>query len=332
MMVRPPLSGSLLSIYNEAAEFLAARQPVRAAERFQAAVPVARGQGSVLLVPWFLSRAGQALFNAREWNRADAVYEQAIQEAATADPITKGELLRQRAAGFAYRDDLANAAKYHSALLVEWRKLKPESMVVANSLLLLANIDLRRFELDEAETHLQQAFAIVEKLAPTSAQMVSILDDFGDLFEEQVNFVKAHEYYRQALIIDERYRPSSRQVANILTNLGTMAHQQGNLGRAEAYHRRALAIAEKMERSELQVANILSNLGECVIQGGDRANAEKYQKRALLLRQQVAPNTLSTAASLASLGKITRINGDLPKAEEYYHEASAMATKVDAPT
>jgi len=331
MMVRPPLSDKLMPIYNQAAELLAAGQPVRAAERFQTAVPLARKQGPAWLAPWFLSRASQALFQASEWDQADAVYEQAIQEAATAGPITRGELLRQLASGFAYRDDFINAAKYYDALLLEWQDRKPSSLIVANALLGLAEINFRQFELDQAETRLQRASAIVGTLAPNSVQMVIILDDFGILFEQRGNFVRADASYRKALAIEERARPGSRTLANILTNLGTLAHQQGDLKRAEGYHRRALTIAEKIERGQVQLADILSNLGECLLELGDRNGAARYHLRALSLRREIAPTSVSTASSLASLGKIARINGDLPEAQKYYEEASEMARKAGAP-
>jgi CHAT domain-containing protein/Tfp pilus assembly protein PilF len=328
---QPRLPDSLLSSYQQAQQLFAAGKPIEAVRLLQNSAYSSQQYGIPWLGSWLLSRAGLGLFDVEQWDAADEVYREAIRDADVAGPIVKAELLRQWAAAFAYRDDLANAEKYYQDALQEWQKLGRDTMTVSNTLLLVADVDLRLGELDKAENRLAQALAIAERAAPASYQMILILADLGVLFENRGQLAKAEEYYLKTLAIEQRNFPNSLHVGRTLTNLGTLSHQRGDFVNAEAHYRLALAITEKSDPGSLDVAKILGNLADCSLEEGKPASAQWYQERAHSISERLAPDSLANAFSLAGLGKIARIRGDLPKADEYYRQAVAIATKIGAP-
>jgi CHAT domain-containing protein len=328
---RPDFSGSLLQIYLKGKQSATSGNLIQAAEIWRGALPEAREYGNPWLSSWLLSCAGWVLFDAKQLDAYDMTYREAIQEAGSAGPIARAEILRQWAERHEYQDDLANAEKYYSEVLIEWESLGRDSMTVANTLLHLAVVDLKWDKFDKAEEHLNRALGLAEEMAPASIQTTLILSNLGVLFEDRGDLAIAEEYYLKGLAIEEKYFPNTLDLAHVLTAVGTLAHQRGDLARAEAYHRRALAIAEKLGTITPYVVDILRNLGECVLDRGDSSSAEKFQKRALELAEKLAPKSLLTAYSYASLGRVARIRGDLVDAEHYYNQALSLAQEKEAP-
>jgi CHAT domain-containing protein/Tfp pilus assembly protein PilF len=305
-------------------------KPVEAAECLESTAAITNNDDPIWLASWFLASAARILIHAGKWQESDQKLEQAIHLSQNAGPIVRAELFRIWASSFEYRGELTKATNYYHATLQESEKLDANGMEVANSLLLLAAVDLQKDDSDQADAHLTRALAISRRLAPYSFQTATILEHFGILFEDRSDLENAERYYLDALTIEERFFPDSRQLASTLTNLGTLMHWRGDLGRAEAYHRRALSIAEKIEENGPQLAEILNNIGECVLEQGDAAKAEQYQKRALTLREQTEPGTVAVALTLGSLGEIARIRHDFARAEAYYIQAIHAAAKANA--
>ncbi|MBZ5489489.1 MAG: CHAT domain-containing protein [Acidobacteriia bacterium] len=320
-----------MSIYQQAMQLAADGKSIEAAECLESAIAITSNDDPIWLASWFLASAARILIHAGKWQESDQKLEQAIHLSQNAGPIVRAELFRIWASSFEYRGELTRAASYYQDTLQESEKLDTDGMEVANSLLLLAAVDLEQDDSDQADAHLTRALAIARRLAPYSFQTATILEHFGILFEDRSDLENAERYYLGALKIEERYFPDSRQLASTLTNLGTLMHWRGDLGRAEAYHRRALSIAEKIEENGPQLAEILNNIGECVLEQGDAAKAEQYQKRALTIREQSAPGTVAVALTLGSLGEIARVRHDFARAEAYYIKAIEAAAKANAP-
>lgn len=331
VQTRPNFSGTYLSIYRQAMQLAADGKPVEAAECLESAAAITNDDDPIWLASWFLASAARILIHAGKWQESDQKLEQAIHLSQNAGPIVRAELFRIWASSFEYRGELTKATNYYQATLQESEKLDANGMEVANSLLLLAAVDLQKDDSDQADVHLTRALAISRRLAPYSFQTATILEHFGILFEDRSDLENAERHYLSALTIEERFFPESRQLASTLTNLGTLMHWRGDLGMAEAYHRRALSIAEKIEENGPQLAEILNNIGECVLEQGDAAKAEQYQKRALTLREQTEPGTVAVALTLGSLGEIARIRHDFARAEAYYIQAIDAAAKANAP-
>lgn len=328
---RPNFSGTYLSVYQQAMQLAADGKPIEAAECLASAVAITSNDDPIWLSSWFLASAARILIHAGKWQESDQKLEQAIHLSHNAGPLVRAELFRIWASSFEYRGEFTKATNYYHETLRESEKLDANGMEVANSLLLLAAVDLQKDDSDQADVHLTRALAISRRLAPYSFQTATILEHFGILLEDRSDLENAERYYLGALRIEERYFPDSRQLASTLTNLGTLMHWRGDLGRAEAYHRRALRIAERIEENGPQLAEILNNIGECVLEQGDAAKAEQYQKRALRLREQTAAGTVAVALTLGSLGEIARIRHDFARAEGYYRQAIEAAAKANAP-
>jgi CHAT domain-containing protein/Tfp pilus assembly protein PilF len=329
LQTRPEFSdASLDDLYREAMRLDAAHQTGAAVERIESAALVERPSW---LASWFLSRAGRLLFRARQWQQSDEAFQQSIQISSNAGPVVRIELLHQWASAFEYRGDFKGADTYYAAALKEAEAVDPQSMATANSLLLLAAVDLERNDTDAARDHLNRAMAIAGHQAPSSAQTAGILEDFGILAQYQSDLQNAEKYYLEALPLEERYFPGSRQLANTLTNLGTLEHERGDLIRAEAYHRRALAIAGKVEENAPQLADILSNLAESVLEQGRLSEAESDVKRAIELRRRARSAPFSIAVDMATLGRVARKRGHLTEAEKLYEEAIANAGDMNHP-
>ena len=331
LQTRPQFSATYLSIYQQAMQLAADGKPIEAADCLESAVATTNNDDPIWLVPWFLARAARILIHADKWQESDRKLEKAIHLSQNAGPIVRAELFRIWASSFEYRGEFTRATTYYRETLQESEKLDVDGMEVANSLLLLAAVDLQQDDGDQADAHLTRALAIARQLAPYSFQTATILENFGILFEDRSDLEKAARYYLDALTIEEKHFPDSRQLASTLTNLGTLMHWRGDLGRAEAYHRRALSIAQKVEENGPQLAEILNNIGECVLEQGDAAKAERYQKRALTIRKQSVPGTVAVALTLGSLGEIARIRRDFARAEGYYRQAIEAAAKANAP-
>ncbi|HEX3106724.1 MAG TPA: CHAT domain-containing protein [Terriglobales bacterium] len=320
-----------MSIYQRAMQLAADGKSIEAAECLESAVAITKDDDPIWLASWFLASEARILIHAGKWQESDQKLEQAIHRSLNAGPIVRAELFRIWASSFEYRGELTKATRYYQDTLQESEKLDADGMEVANSLLLLAAVDLQKDDSDQADAHLTRALAIARRLAPYSFQTATILEHFGILFEDRSDLENAERYYLGALRIEERNFPDSRQLASTVTNLGTLMHWRGDLDRAEAYHRRALRIAEKIEENGPQLAEILNNIGECVLEQGYAAKAEQYQKRALRLREQTAPGTVAVALTLGSLGEIARIRHDFARAQGYYRQAIEAAAKANAP-
>src|SRR5260370_18170658 len=217
--VRPNLSEPLLSIYLEGEGLCGGGRLTEATDHFRTAATAGRQGHALWLGPWFLYHAGRILSGARQWELADAFYEEAIAQAAEADPVVKVELFRKRAAGFANRQELATAEKYYKMVLLDAQKLGRQTMVAANSLFSLAVIELKQGEYDSAQEHLRYAMAIGEALAPTRIQSLLTIANLAGVYQDEGQLEKAEAYFLKALAKEEVYFPHSVHLEGTLNDL-----------------------------------------------------------------------------------------------------------------
>jgi CHAT domain-containing protein/Tfp pilus assembly protein PilF len=332
LSARPNFEDPLLSTYLQGNEFLKASKFDEATDRFRQAATLASATDSPWMTAWLLSHAGKLLLGTERRDFSDALYDEAIRNAANAPPFVRAELFRQRATASAAHQDFSSAAKYYGNVLLECRTLGSETMVEAGALVSLAVIELNRGGYDVAEEHLRRAMIIGQTKAPSSIETLLTFVNLAVLCQDQGQLAKAQKYYFKALEKEERSFPNSTHLEGTLNDLAVLFDQQGDLGRAEAYHRRALSIAQHLDPNSLDVADILANLADCILEQGNPARAESYAKQALRIRENVSRESIATAYSLAGLGKIARVRGDLATAEEYYRRAMIIAGNTDTPS
>jgi CHAT domain-containing protein/Tfp pilus assembly protein PilF len=328
---RPNFCEPLLSSYRQSERWFGSGKLAKATDGLRLSAAGLPSDSPPWLRPWLLSHAGKILVGAREWELADAVYQEALAQAADAGSVVRAELFRQVAFGFEVRQDLSRAAENYQNVLAEAGKLGRKTMLESNTHQSLAVIALKRGDFDSAENHLLRARTIAEFLAPDGIQTILATANLAVLYQDQGRLQEAEQLYLKVLDKEEKHFPRSTHLENTLNDLGVLYDQQGDLARAEAYHRKALSVAEHLDPDSLDVADILADLAECMAEQENPAAAEILQKRALSIREKANPGGLPSAYSLAGLGKIARLRGDLAKAQEYYSQSLTIAENVDAP-
>jgi CHAT domain-containing protein/tetratricopeptide (TPR) repeat protein len=326
---RPNLPSTLLAIYQEGQELAKADKLSQAAERWRAAAAESRKYQCSWLGPWFLFQATEMLANARQWKDSNALYQDAIRQAARAGPEVRAEILQAFAGAFEQQSDSANAEKYQQEAHKEIQGSAPESLAAARSLTGLGNIVVDRGDLNKAEDYYRQGLSINEKLAPGSLVVARSLDRLGRVALDRGDLAKAEEYFQQGLAISERLAPSRLDVAANLNGLGNVADSRGDFDKAEDYYRQALTIKEKLAPDSLDVAASLNNLGNVESGRGNLNKAEDYNRQALEIQKKLAHDSLDVAATLNSLGNIWDERKDLTKAEDYHRRALEIHQKLE---
>lgn len=326
IQARPSLTGSLLRIYRAGQDLARAGQVDDAAARWREAAAESQKYQCSLLSSWFSFHAAEALANARRWKDSDALYQEAIAQAAGTSSQVRAQLLQTLARAFEQQSDYANGERYQQEALNETLGSGAEGLAAAGSFTGLGNIAKARGDLDQAEDYFGRALAIRKNLASGSLGVASSLNDLGNVEKDRGDLAKAEEYDRQALEIGQKLAPAGFDVATSLNNLGNVA-DFGDLDKAEGYYRQALEIRQKLAPASFDVAASVNNLGLVAWQRGDLAKAELYFRQGLAIREKLAPGSLDVAASLCNLGNVADDRGDLAKAEGYLHQALAIYEK-----
>jgi CHAT domain-containing protein/Tfp pilus assembly protein PilF len=329
LQVRPVLPDSLLQLYQEAKELVAAKRPGEGADRRRRAAKEAEEQGNPSLSVWLLSRVADALTGPRAGAELDEVFTEAIQRVdAETQPTVAAQLLRRWADVFRTRSDWSRAADCDRRALALDERAGSESLRIAQDLNGLGLTEYRRPDLAAAERYFRQALAIQEKWAPGSLSVAGTLNSLGVLTQARDDAAGAEAYWRPALALRERWAPGSREVATSLNNLAIVAAGRWDLAAAEDYLRRSFAIAEKLAPGGVLVAANLNNLAGVISYRGDLAGGEEYYRRALAIHEKVNPGSLGVALASSGVARIIKERGDLATAEVYLQRALAIQEKL----
>ncbi|HEY1461911.1 MAG TPA: tetratricopeptide repeat protein, partial [Terriglobales bacterium] len=327
--VRPRFQDSFLSRFKESEQNVTSGQFENALTQVRSLAAETEGRNPTWLNAWLLVHAAKNFDRAKKWERADALYQQAIQ--LELKLTFKMDLLRQWAVSLTNRKDFESAVRLYREILSTFQNSDRHTMVEANALLSLAVIELQAGDYGQAEMDLNRARVIDELLAPKGIQTALVIANLGIVYQDEGELSKAEQYYLKALDKEERYFPGSLHLQRALTNLAVLFDQEGDFNRAEPYHRRALRLAAHNDPTSLEVAEILSDLSGCLLEEGRLAAATAREKRALSIREASAPVSLATANSLAGMGKISRAQKHLDEAERYYQRALSIMRTINAP-
>lgn len=325
---RPALPEPVLSIYREGRELAATRKPAEAAARLRLAAEGGRSLQPSWLVSWLLAQSGGLLVEAQRWKEADVAWQQALDSAVDLGPSIRSQLLEKRAKALTKRQEWSAAEKYQLQALEERRKLNPESLAVAESLMDLAENMWHREQLDKTEAYILQALAIREKLIPESLSVAWCVNDLGLIAWRKGDLTKAESYHRRTLAIREKIAPDSVDVAASLDNLALVLREHGDLDEAGQYLQRSLAIHERLEPGSLKMSSTLISLGNVAWDRGDLARAREYYQKQLTQVEKLEPEGLHVAVGLSNLAMVAVQQGDLATAEEQYQHALAIEQKI----
>lgn len=325
---RPCLRSELLDLFIQGKYLADQKKFQRAAERWRVAALEIQPSDPPWLRSWFFVRIANLLVTAGESSQAEEAFGQALQNVPPEATAVRAQVLLYWAYAAENLDRLSEADQLYKDMLSEWRKLGTQTMVVADGLLRMGRLDLRRGDFEPAADHLRGALELSTKLTKDSLMTAISLGNLGVMEHQQGDLGRAEVYYLRSLKIEQKLVPHSQSRSLTLSNLGDLACDRRDETRATEYFARALAISEAHNLSSLDTAAILGAYGECELEFGHLARAEGYQLRALKIRRQDDATSLATAFSLKELGKIETARQHLNEAESYYREALAIAERI----
>ncbi len=327
IQTRPNFQDSFLAIYREGQALAASGNQSEAAQKWRAMAGQMSSFDRSLLRLWLLFQTARLHADARQWEKSDEAYQEAIYAGAATAPEVEMQLLISLADTFLKRSDWARAEKsYREA--VEKANRVPDSLARALALEYLGHEVRERGDVVKAEDYYLQSWQIRENIVPGSLAEASSLYDLGAVESDRGRLDKSEDYYRRALMIREKLSPGTIEVARNVMGLGNLAVLRSDLTQAEDYYHRALAIYESRAPGSLDVANGFNGLGVVAYARGDLAQEEEYFTKALTIRERLAPGSTAVAMGLHNLGVVAFDRGDLARAEQFYSKALQIKERL----
>ena len=154
---------------------------------------------------------------------------------------------------------------------------------------------------------LEEALALVSRIAPDSRDHANALLLMGNLMHDQGDLAAAERNFMEASQVYERANALPLDSAAVWNNLASVCQQRGDLQRDEEYARRAAAIKEKLAPDSASMAMSLMNLGAILSARGEDQEAEILYRRSLDMlrrrggsRAQIVHHTTNLASVLVS--------------------------------
>jgi CHAT domain-containing protein/Tfp pilus assembly protein PilF len=326
--VRPVLPDNLLGLYQEGRSLAAADRLDEAVARWRSAAVQAKGAGENLVGIWFLLRAAATLAEARHWPQADILYGEAVEQATSlGEGKVAAQILKTSGKAFQTRGSWGEAEDRYSRSL-EIDRPAGRDLAVAWTLQNLGTMAAQYSDLQGAETHLRQALAIHEELAPHSSMLAATLRSLGNVAQIRGDLTLANDLYRRAISIQEKLAPESLEMAGLLVDLGSIAIAQGADAGAEELYYRAKAICEQTRPESLEMARALRMLGIAAARRNDQESAAYFLQHALAIEEKLDASGDGMALTLVSLGLQAYARGDRKQAIEYLRHALDLNEKL----
>ena len=202
-------------------------------------------------------------------------------------------------------------------------ELSREPLVQAHLMDTIGNIYLTMGLYDEAEKHLEEAYATRSRLLDENhLGMAASLESLGSLSSWRGELDKARDYFRRSIEIREHaLGPESSPVGDALNALGIVHAIEGDYDGAEGLF---LKSRDALEASEggLSAGKPIGNLANVYALQGRYEEALPLQERVVELhRESFGANHFKYGRSLQSLGVIHKMMGETAKAEPRLKQA-----------
>jgi CHAT domain-containing protein len=264
---------------------------------------------------------------------------------------------------------LDEAADYNRQALAIWRELVPNSLAIADGLVLrgfialnrddlaeasadffealqiqqrigaygeaaytldrMAAIAVRRDDLATAEAYTRERISIAERAHLSDLSLASGLTRLALVLSERGDFTKASRYALRVLRITKKLDPTAESIASALKNLAMVTDAGGQWVRAEAYAQQALSVSRKDATKKWLVVDCLHVLGNLAESHGELAKAQRYYVAALEAQNDILPASLYASDILTETGNVAQARGRLDEAERLYRESLDIVTKVN---
>ncbi len=268
-----------------------------------------------------------------DWEKAHAAFRAALQVAEESFP--RSVIWRMIGSRQERRGELDLAWQAYDTARELREESDGESLVLAESLIDLANLLSDRKYMAQAADYYRRALEIHKRLVPRSPRIAVLLENLGaiashggDLRRARELLLDAQEMKRRAA--PEDAAPEDADDAATLTSLGSVAADRGDLEQATEYHLRALAIKQRQSSDSRSIAISLNNLGTVALRRGELDEAAGYLQRALEIWQRAAPGSLDLASTLNNLGSLADDRGDFEQAWGHYQQALEIRQKLVA--
>jgi len=288
---------------------------------FRRALAVQRLSGKSLLEEVVLYELAVLALEKQDFKTAHSLYLEALQLVTELAPnsLEHANLLDSLGGNIAYnRGDFKESGRLRQIALAIRRRVAPQSLTLAVSLINLAADSFNRGNLAKAELLLQEALAITQQLAPRGRYTESCLHNLGNIRFRRGEFVEAEKLYLRSLDITEEISPGSLSESETLDNLGQVAYFHDDLDAAELYFQKALAIQQVAGAPPLILSNSLSNIANIYFRRGILLEAEQLYRKSLSTLEATAPKSLDYTYNLESLGLVAYSRGEIAVANDFF--------------
>jgi tetratricopeptide (TPR) repeat protein len=205
-----------------------------------------------------------------------------------------------------------------------------------NKLQLVVNLALANKKLGkygDAEMYYKLAIAELEPVADQQPRSMGIvLDNLGNMYDEQGKAARGEKLHRQALALFEKAGgPNDPDVLTCLNNVAEALIEQRKFDEALAIHQRIIAAMEKAG-DPVNLAIVLDNEGRMFHRQGKFAESELLRRRALeLFERGLGKNHPEVAICASNLAQTLVSQGKLDEAEPYFKRALDISAATYGP-
>lgn len=211
------------------------------------------------------------------------------------------------------------------ALEIREKVLGPDDLLIAETLVTLANTYENTGDYASAEPLKLRALRIIEKaLGPNHPRVARELMALGGFYQKVGDKQKAEEMYQRSLAVFEKIGQTENPVvATLLNDLGSVYYGRGDYPNAEQYFDRSRALWEKLLGPDnFHIAASYTHLGRVAYDAGDYAKAEAMFQHALNLAEKgLGQEHTSVTPYLNDLADTYCTTGEYEKGERLYERA-----------
>lgn len=220
------------------------------------------------------------------------------------------------------------------ALEIREKVLGPDDLLVAETLVALANTFENTGDYASAEPLRLRALRIIEKaLGPEHPRVARELMALGGFYQEVGNELKAEEMYQRSLAVFEKIGQTENPViATLLSDIGSVYYGRGDYPNAEKFFDRSRSLWERLLGPDnFHIAVSYTHLGRVAYDAGDYAKAEAMFQHALTLAEKgLGQEHTSVTPYLNDLADTYCTTGEYEKGESLYERALAVHERKTA--
>jgi serine/threonine protein kinase/tetratricopeptide (TPR) repeat protein len=218
------------------------------------------------------------------------------------------------------------------ALEIREKRLRPNDLQVAESVLSLAALRQKQGKFREAKALFRRGLDIRAKTLPPDDPLIAEAQlGLGEVHFELTELADAEALYKSSLEIREKaLGPDHPDVARSLIDLGWLYYNDSQFEKAEGIYKRSLAILEEtLGPDHPDVADNLSSLGGLCLWLRRFKESEEHYRRSLAIKEKVyGPDHPLVADAYDSIGLLHYYQRQWPQARDITEKALTIRRKA----